>query len=57
MVLVDCDGERYRTDSGLVGPVKIGGKAYDCVAVECAQLDKPTIHVGEVIGLVVQPAH
>ena len=56
MVLVDCDGERYRTDPGLVGPVKIGGKAYDCIAVECAQLDKPTIHVGEVIGLV-QPAH
>jgi hypothetical protein len=57
MALVDCDGERYRTDPGLVGPVKIGGKAYDCIAVECAQLDKPTIHVGEVIGLVVQPAH
>jgi hypothetical protein len=37
--------------------VKIGGKAYDCIAVECAQLDKPTTYVNEVIGLVVQPAH
>ena len=54
--LVGCDRERYRTDSRLVGPVKIGGKRYDCIAVECTQLAKPTIHVGEVIGLVVQSA-
>jgi hypothetical protein len=56
MALVDCDGERYRRDPRLVGPISIGGKRYDCIAVECTQLAKPTIHVGEVIGLVVQQA-
>jgi hypothetical protein len=34
--------------------VSIGGKRYDCIAVECTRLDKSTIHVGEVIGLVVR---
>jgi hypothetical protein len=38
----------------LIGPVKIGGDAYDCIAVECTQIPKPTIHAGEPIGLVVQ---
>jgi hypothetical protein len=36
--------------------VKIGGKDYDCIAVDCMRLEKPTIHIGEVIGLVVQGA-
>ena len=57
VALVDCDRERYRTDPRLVGPVKIGGKVYNCIAVECIKLARPTIHVGEVIGLVVQSAH
>ena len=52
IALVDCDRERYRTDPCLVGPVRIGGKRYDCIAVECTRPAKPTIHVGEVIGLV-----
>jgi hypothetical protein len=53
--LVDCDRERYRSDHPcLVGPVSIGGKRYDCIAVECTRLDKSTIHVGEVIGVVVR---
>ena len=53
IALVDCDRERYRKDPRLVGPVRIGGKHHDCIAVECTRLAKPTIHVGEVIGLVV----
>jgi DNA-directed RNA polymerase subunit RPC12/RpoP len=53
VALVDCDRERYRSDPHLVGPVSIGGKRYDCMAVECTHLAKPTIHAGEVIGLVV----
>jgi len=31
---VDCDQERNRDNPGLVGPVKIGGKLYECIAVE-----------------------
>jgi hypothetical protein len=54
--LVDCDRERYRSDPCLVGPVTIGGMAYVCIGVECTRLEKPTIHTGEVIGLVVQDA-
>jgi hypothetical protein len=54
VALVDCDRERYRSAPCLIGPVKIGGKAYDCIAVECTRLDKPTMHVGEVIGLAVR---
>lgn len=54
--LVDCDRERYRSNPCLVGPVRVGGKDYDCIAVECAHIEKPTIHAGEVIGLVVQEA-
>ena len=38
IALVDCDRERYRTDPCLVGLVRIGGKRYDCIAVECTQL-------------------
>jgi hypothetical protein len=53
VALVECDRERYRSDPGLVRPVTIGGMTYDCIAVECTRLEKPTIHVGEVIGLVV----
>jgi hypothetical protein len=54
--LVDCDRERYRSEPCLVGPVTIWGRAYDCIAVECTKLEKQTIHVGEVIGLVLQEA-
>jgi hypothetical protein len=54
VALVDCDRERYRSDPCLIGPVTIGGHAYDCIAVECTRLDNPTIHVGEVIGLAVR---
>jgi hypothetical protein len=53
VALVDCDRERYRSDPCLVGPVKIGDNTYDCIGVECTRLDEPTIHTGEVIGLVV----
>jgi hypothetical protein len=39
------------------GRSEFGGKRYDCIVADCTQLDEPTIHVGEVIGLVMQSAH
>jgi hypothetical protein len=54
LVLVDCDQERNRDDPGLVGPVKIAGKLYECIAVERTLSRRPTIHAGETIGLLLK---
>jgi hypothetical protein len=32
LALVDCDRDRPRDASGLAGPVKVGGKVYECIA-------------------------
>jgi hypothetical protein len=34
LALVDCNQERNRDDPGLVGPVRIADKLYECIAVE-----------------------
>jgi hypothetical protein len=52
--LVDGDQERNRDDPGLVGPVKIAGKVYECIGVERTLDARPTIHAGETIGLLLK---
>jgi hypothetical protein len=37
-----------------VGPVKIAGKVYECIAVEGTLDARPTIHAGETIGLLLK---
>jgi hypothetical protein len=34
LAMVDCDRDRPRDNPGLVGPVKIADKLYECIAVE-----------------------
>jgi hypothetical protein len=51
LAMVDCDRDRPRDNPGLVGPVKITGKLYECVAVERTLNARPMIHAGETIGL------
>lgn len=53
VAIVDADRARDRAEPGLVGPVLIAGKGYDCIAVEATRLAKPKIHFGEPIGLLV----
>jgi hypothetical protein len=52
LALVDCN--RSRDDPGLVGPVKIAGKLYECIAVKRTLSRRPTIHRGETIGLLLK---
>jgi hypothetical protein len=54
LALVECDRERARANPGLAGPVKIAGKVYECIAVERTLDARPTIHVGETIGLLLK---
>jgi hypothetical protein len=52
LALVDCD--RPRDASGLAGPVKVGGKVYECIGIERVLSTRPTIHAGETIGLLLK---
>jgi hypothetical protein len=54
LALVDCDRDRPRDAPGLVGPVKIAGMLYECIAVERTLSTRPTIHAGETIGLLLK---
>jgi hypothetical protein len=54
LALVDCDRDRNRENPGLVGPVKIAGKLYECIAVERTLDARPTINAGETIGLLLK---
>jgi hypothetical protein len=54
MVDCDCDRDRPRDNPGLVGPVKIADKLYECIAVERTLNTRPTIHAGETIGLLLK---
>jgi hypothetical protein len=56
LALVDCDQEPDRDVPGLVGPVRIADRLYECIAVERTLIDRPTIHVGETIGLLLKDA-
>lgn len=50
LALVDCDRERPRDEPGLVGPVKIAGRLYECIAVERTLTTRPTIKAGAMWG-------
>lgn len=53
---VECDRERPRDNSGLVGvTVMIDGEAFECIAVERHLLATP-LRQGETIGLLVREA-
>ena len=56
LALVDCDRERNRDDPGLVGPVKVAGRVYECIRVERTLAARPVIHAGETIGLLLKDA-
>jgi hypothetical protein len=43
LALLDPDRARARADLGLVGPVKIAGKLYECIAVERTLNTRPTL--------------
>lgn len=49
----ECDRERPRTNSGLLGPVRIDGEDFICTAVEMFMPLTP-LHAGEKIGLLVK---
>jgi hypothetical protein len=56
LALVDCDRERNRDNPGLVGPVKVAGRFYECIRVERTLDARPAIHAGETIGLLLKDA-
>ena len=56
LALVDCDRERNRDNPGLVGPVKVAGRFYECMRVERTLDTRPVIHAGETIGLLLKDA-
>lgn len=54
LALVECDRDRPRADPGLAGPVKVGGKVYECVAVERTLNNLTMIPAGETISLLLR---
>ena len=56
LALVDGDRERNRDDPGLVGPVKVAGRFYECMRVERTLDTRPVIHAGETSGLLLKDA-
>jgi hypothetical protein len=56
LALVECGRDRPRDDPGLAGRVKVGGKLYECIAVERTLNTRPTIHAGKTIGLLLKGA-
>jgi hypothetical protein len=56
LALMDCDREWNRDDPGLVGPVNVAGKVYECLRVERTLSARPVIHAGETMGLLLKDA-